>query len=96
MQHGPASQAVHSHTHTALSYSHHCQCTVTYLQQSWSYSSTHQICSVFLSGMTVKGQVVYNRVNLVRLVRRLDNSVNEVDWGTGLSWTQWLKSERVL
>ena len=46
--------------------------------------------------MTVKGQVVYNRVNLVRFVRRLDKSVNEVDWGTGRSWTQWLKSESAI
>ncbi|KAI9450306.1 hypothetical protein BJY52DRAFT_1303286 [Lactarius psammicola] len=46
--------------------------------------------------MTVKEQVVHDRVNLVRLVRRLDKSVNEADWGTGRSWTQWLKSERVL
>jgi len=43
--------------------------------------------------MTVKEQVVHDRVNLVRLVRRLDKSVNEADWGTGRSWTQWLKSE---
>ncbi|KAI9437610.1 hypothetical protein H4582DRAFT_1815361 [Lactarius indigo] len=46
--------------------------------------------------MTVKEQVVHDRVNLVRLVRRLDKSVHEADWGTGRSWTQWLKSERVL
>ncbi|KAH9041494.1 hypothetical protein EDB83DRAFT_2677579 [Lactarius deliciosus] len=46
--------------------------------------------------MTVKEQVVHDRVNLVRLVRRLDKSVNEADWGTERSWTQWLKSERVL
>jgi hypothetical protein len=29
-------------------------------------------------------------------MRRLDKSVNEADWGTGRSWTVWLKSERVL
>jgi hypothetical protein len=46
--------------------------------------------------MTVKRQVVHDRVNLVRLVWRLDKSVNEADWGTGRSWTLWLKSERVL
>ena len=46
--------------------------------------------------MTVKEQVVHDRVNLVRLVRRLDKSVNEADWGTGPSWTVWLKSERML
>ncbi|KAH9019087.1 hypothetical protein EDB85DRAFT_1873377 [Lactarius pseudohatsudake] len=46
--------------------------------------------------MTVKEQVVHDRVNLVRLVRRLDKSVNETDWDTERSWTQWLQSERVL
>ena len=50
----------------------------------------------FLSDMTVKEQVVHDRVNLVRLMRRLDKSVNEADWGTGRNWTLWLKSERVL
>ncbi|KAH9026566.1 hypothetical protein EDB84DRAFT_1579774 [Lactarius hengduanensis] len=39
--------------------------------------------------MTVKEQVVYDRVNLTRFVRRLDKSVNEADW-----WTRWLKSVR--
>ena len=48
------------------------------------------------SEMTVKEQVVHDRVNLVRLVRRLDKSVNEAAWGTGRSWTLWLESERVL
>ena len=48
------------------------------------------------SKMSVKEQVVHDRVNLVRLVRRLDKSVNEDDWATGRSWTVWLKSERVL
>lgn len=46
--------------------------------------------------MTVKEQVVHDRVNLVRLMRRLDKSVNEADWGMGRSWTLWLKSESVL
>ena len=46
--------------------------------------------------MTAKEQVVHDRVNLVRLMRRLDKSVNEADWGTGRNWTLWLKSERVL
>jgi hypothetical protein len=46
--------------------------------------------------MTVKEQIVHDRVNLVRLMRRLDKSVNEADWGTERSWTVWLKSERVL
>jgi hypothetical protein len=46
--------------------------------------------------MTVKEQIVHDRVNLVRLMRRLDKSVNEADWGTERSWTIWLKSERVL
>lgn len=46
--------------------------------------------------MTAKEQVIHDRVNLVRLVGRLDKSVNEADWGTGRSWTLWLKSERVL
>ena len=46
--------------------------------------------------MTVKEQIVHDRVNLVRLMRRLDKSVNEDDWGTKRSWTLWLKSERVL
>ncbi|KAI9444086.1 hypothetical protein H4582DRAFT_1057837 [Lactarius indigo] len=46
--------------------------------------------------MTVNEQVIHDRVNLVRLVRRLDKSVNESDWGTGRGWAQWLKSERVL
>ena len=46
--------------------------------------------------MTVKEQIVHDRVNLVRLMRRLDKSVNEDDWGTERSWTLWLKSERVL
>ena len=46
--------------------------------------------------MTVKEQVVHDRVNLVRLMRRLDKSVNEADWGMERSWTLWLKSESVL
>jgi len=46
--------------------------------------------------MTVKEEVVHDRVNLVRLMRRLDKSVNEADWGTGRNWTLWLKSESVL
>lgn len=46
--------------------------------------------------MTVKEQVVHDRVNLVRLMRRLDKSVNEADWGTGRNRTLWLKSERLL
>jgi hypothetical protein len=50
----------------------------------------------FSSKMTVKEQIVHDRVNLVRLMRRLDKSVNEADWGTERSWTIWLKSERVL
>ena len=50
----------------------------------------------FSPKMTVKEQIVHDRVNLVRLMRRLDKSVNEDDWGTERSWTLWLKSERVL
>ena len=46
--------------------------------------------------MTAKEQVVHDRVNLVRLMRRLDKSVNEADWGTGRNWMLWLKSESVL
>ena len=46
--------------------------------------------------MTVQEQVVHDRVNLVRLVRRLDKSVNEANWGTGHNWMLWLKSERML
>lgn len=51
---------------------------------------------IFSPIMTVKDQIVHDRVNLVRLMRRLDKSVNEADWGTERSWTLWLKSERVL
>ena len=50
----------------------------------------------FSPKMTVKEQIVHDRVNLVRLMRRLDKSANEGDWGTERSWTLWLKSERVL
>jgi hypothetical protein len=50
----------------------------------------------FSPKMTVKEQIVHDRVNLVRLMRRLDKSVNEADWGTERSWIIWLKSERVL
>jgi len=46
--------------------------------------------------MTANEKVVHDRVNLVRLMRRLDKSVNDEDWGTGRSWMIWLKSERVL
>ncbi|KAH9059508.1 hypothetical protein EDB87DRAFT_761048 [Lactarius vividus] len=46
--------------------------------------------------MKVTEKVIHDRVNLIRLVRRLDKSVNEADWGTEPSWTQWLQSERVL
>jgi len=40
--------------------------------------------------------VVHDRVNLIRLMRRLDKSVNEAYWSTGRSWSVWLKSEKVL
>ncbi|KAH9055556.1 hypothetical protein EDB87DRAFT_1579788 [Lactarius vividus] len=58
----------------------------TYLQPKYPLLSTFII-------MTVKESIVHDTVNLIHLVWRLDKSINEADWGTGCSSTQWLKSE---
>jgi len=41
-------------------------------------------------------QILHDRVNLVRLVRRLDKTVNESDWGSERGITPWLRSEQSL
>jgi hypothetical protein len=41
-------------------------------------------------------QFLHDRVNLVRLVRRLDKSVNESDWGYEKSMALWLRAEGLL
>jgi len=41
-------------------------------------------------------QILHDRVNLVRLVRRLDKSVNEFDWGSEKSTSLWLRAEGLL
>ena len=46
--------------------------------------------------MNTPDHILHDRVNLVRLVRRLDKSVNQSDWGSEKSITSWLKSEGLL
>jgi SNARE protein 1 len=46
--------------------------------------------------MNTPEQILHNRVNLFRLVRRLDKSVNELDWGSEKNTTLWLRSEGLL
>jgi hypothetical protein len=41
-------------------------------------------------------QILHDRVNLVRLVRRLEKSVNESDWESERNITLWLKSQGLL
>ena len=41
-------------------------------------------------------QILHDRVNLVRLVRRLDKSVNESDWDCEKGTALWLKTEGLL
>jgi hypothetical protein len=41
-------------------------------------------------------QILHDRVNLVRLVRRLDKSVNGFNWGSESSPTLWFRSEGLL
>ena len=41
-------------------------------------------------------QILHDRVNLVRLVRRLEKSVNESDWESERNTTLWLKSQGLL
>lgn len=43
--------------------------------------------------MNTQEQILHDRVNLVRLVRRLDKSVNESDWGYEKSTAVWLRAE---
>ena len=46
--------------------------------------------------MNTPEQILHDRVNLVRFVRRLDKSVNESDWSSGPRTTLWLKSQGLL
>lgn len=46
--------------------------------------------------MNTPEQILHDRVNLVRLVRRLDKSINEADWGCEKSTTLWLRAEGLL
>jgi hypothetical protein len=46
--------------------------------------------------MNTPEHILHDRINLVRLVRRLDKSVNQSDWGFERSTTPWLKSEGLL
>jgi len=41
-------------------------------------------------------QILHDRVNLVRLVRRLDKTVNVSDWGSERGVTTWVRSEQLL
>jgi hypothetical protein len=50
----------------------------------------------FVSLMNTPEQILHDRVNLVRLVRRLDKSVNGFDWGCEKSTTLWLSAEGLL
>ncbi|KAI0257907.1 hypothetical protein BC834DRAFT_86593 [Gloeopeniophorella convolvens] len=43
--------------------------------------------------MRTSESVVHDRVNLVRLARRLDKTVNQSDWGNERSISKWLESE---
>lgn len=46
--------------------------------------------------MNTPEQILHDRVNLVRLVRRLDKSVNEFDWDSEKSTALWLRAEGLL
>ncbi|KAF8490386.1 hypothetical protein F5888DRAFT_1900627 [Russula emetica] len=46
--------------------------------------------------MNTPEQILHDRVNLVRLVRRLDKSINKSDWGYEKSMTLWLRAEGML
>ncbi|KAI0289925.1 hypothetical protein B0F90DRAFT_1655625 [Multifurca ochricompacta] len=46
--------------------------------------------------MNIPEQVLHDRVNLIRLTRRLENSVNEHNWDSEPSTALWLKSEGLL
>ena len=46
--------------------------------------------------MITPEQILHDRVNLVRLVRRLDKSVNEFDWSCEKNTTLWLRAEGLL
>ena len=46
--------------------------------------------------MITPEQILHDRVNLVRLVRRLDKSINEFDWSCEKSTTLWLRAEGLL
>jgi hypothetical protein len=46
--------------------------------------------------MNMSEQILHDRVNLVRLVRRLDKSVNELNWGAESSPALWFRSEGLL
>ena len=46
--------------------------------------------------MNTSEYILHDRVNLVRLVRRLDKSINEVNWGSEPSPTLWFRSEGLL
>jgi hypothetical protein len=46
--------------------------------------------------MNTPEHTLHDRVNLVRLVRRLDKSVNESDWGCEKNTALWLRAEGLL
>jgi SNARE protein 1 len=46
--------------------------------------------------MNTSEHILHDRVNLVRLVRRLDKSINEVNWGSEPSPILWFRSEGLL
>jgi len=46
--------------------------------------------------MNTSEHILHDRVNLVRLVRRLDESINDVDWGSEPSPMLWFRSEGFL
>ena len=46
--------------------------------------------------MNTPEQILHDRVNLVRFVRRLDKSVKESDWSSGRRTILWLKSQGLL
>jgi len=46
--------------------------------------------------MNTSEHILHDRVNLVRLVRRLDKSINEVRWGSEPSPMLWFRSEGLL
>jgi hypothetical protein len=46
--------------------------------------------------MNTSEQILHDRVNLVRLVRRLDKSANEFNWGSESNSTSWFRSEGLL